>query len=40
MITIEIHDWEDIESLMQIFQQIGHHFVCECEEEQCEDGCS
>lgn len=37
MITLCIHDWEDVETMIEIFQQIGHHFPCECEEEHIGD---
>jgi hypothetical protein len=30
MITIHLEDWEDVEELLAIFQQIGHHFPCQC----------
>ena len=37
MITIEIHDMEDIEQLIQILLAIGHHFPAGCDDDQCEE---
>ncbi len=41
MITIHLEDWEDVEDLMSIFQQIGHHFPCRCGDDSCNiyEGC-
>jgi len=33
MIRITLNDYEDIDYLIEMFQQIGHHFPCACEEE-------
>lgn len=37
MITIHLEDWEDVEELLAIFQQIGHHFPCECPQNELTD---
>lgn len=33
MITIHLETFEDVEDLMEIFQQIGHHFPCRCSDD-------